>query len=344
MDALSAEERSELAKRAAEKRWGDVMAAGPTLLATHGDPDHPLRLADIEIPCYVLADDRRVIVQSGMLRALGMSQGTASAKANGDRLSRFIATKGIQEYVSADLASSITQPIRFRTPSGSMAYGYEATVLADLCNAVLDASDKAKRENRPLNYQQDHIVIQCHVLIRAFAKVGIIALVDEATGFQRDRANNALAKLLEAYIAKELQPWISTFPGSYYENLFRLRGLDYPTASVKRPQYFGILTNDIVYNRLDHGVLDALRKEVPRNASGRPTAKFFQKLTTHFGYRKLVEHLGAVVAIMKVSKTYAEFHKLLDEHYPPKTGQLVIPGGGEVQVTYDPAQDSGEGL
>jgi hypothetical protein len=39
-------------------------------------------------------------------------------------------------------------------------------------------------------------------LLRGFARVGIIALVDEATGFQRDRTKDALSKILEAYIAK----------------------------------------------------------------------------------------------------------------------------------------------
>ncbi|MFI5384570.1 MAG: hypothetical protein ACHQ50_00460, partial [Fimbriimonadales bacterium] len=82
---------------------------------------------------------------------------------------------------------------------------------------------------------------------------------------------------------------------------------------------------------------------IPRNESGRPTAKFFQKLTANVGYPKLREHLGAVVALMKISANYAEFHRTLDTHYPPQSGQLVLPGG-DVQISYDPATDTGEGL
>jgi hypothetical protein len=141
----------------------------------------------------------------------------------------------------------------------------------------------------------------CDLLMRALAHVGIIALVDEATGYQRDRPATALAKILEAFIAKELQPWIGTFPPDYYEQLFRLRGLNYPQDTVQRPQYFGVLTNDIVYKRLAPGVLDELKKSIPRNEEGRPTVKYFQKLTSNVGYPKLREHLGAVVAIMKSS-------------------------------------------
>jgi hypothetical protein len=99
-----------------------------------------------------------------------------------------------------------------------------------------------------------HVARQCEILLRGLARVGIIALVDEATGYQRDRAKDALAKILEAFIAKELQAWVQTFPVDFYEQLFRLRSLDYPAYSVKRPQYFGVLTHDIMYKRLAPGV------------------------------------------------------------------------------------------
>lgn len=169
-----------------------------------------------------------------------MRQGTAN-KTEGDRLVRFIGTKGINPFVKPELAEVIKTPIRFYVPTGGLAYGYEATVLADLCDAVLEARKTVK-----LNYQQDHIAARCEILVRSFARVGIIALVDEATGYQYDRARDALAKLLEAFVAKELQAWVKTFPADFYEQMFRLRGLDFPADTIKRPQYFGVLTNDIV--------------------------------------------------------------------------------------------------
>src|SRR5439155_16246024 len=113
------------------------------------------------------------------------------------------------------------------------------------------------------------------------AHVGIIALVDEATGYQEVRTKDALAKILEAFIDKELQPWIRTFPADFYRELFRLRGLDYESENVKRPQYFGILTNNIVYERLAPGVLDELRVVTPKDEKGRRRHKFFQRLTTN---------------------------------------------------------------
>jgi hypothetical protein len=194
-----------------------------------------------------------------------------------------------------------------------LANGYEATVLADLCEAIL-----AARSASVLQKQQEHVASQAEILVRGFARIGIIALVDEATGYQRDRAKDALAKLLEAWVAKELQVWVQTFPREFYEHMFRLRGLEFASTSVKRPQYFGHLTNDIVYKRLEAGVLKELKRVTPRNEAGRPMARYTQSLTKNIGYPKLKEHLGAVVAFMRISKSWNDFMNLLNEHYPRK--------------------------
>jgi hypothetical protein len=211
-----------------------------------------------------------------------------------------------------DLSLRIRNPIRFtQGGAGPVAYGYEATILADICDAIL-----AARKAGSLLMQQTHIAERCEILVRGFARVGIIALVDEATGYERDRIAGSLAKILEAFIAKELQPWVKTFPSDYYEQLFRLRHLPYSSDSVKRPQYFGVLTNDIVYKRLAPGVLDELKNVTERDDDGRPRHKYFQKLTANIGYPKLREHLGSVVTIMKLSEDYTDFKNKLDRIHP----------------------------
>ena len=318
---LSPERRHEIAQNAALVRHQDVPQA------ICGSPDHPLKISDVEIPCYVLEDGRRVLVQSGMLKGMDMSQGTAG-RGEGDRLVRFIETKALNPFVPQDLADVIKNPIRFRVPSGSLAYGYEATVLADMCDAVLDARKRGK-----LHYQQEHIAAQCELLVRGFARVGIIALVDEATGYQEYRKKDALSKILEAFIAKELQPWISTFGNDFYKELFRLRGLDYPTDSVKRPQYFGYLTNDIVYKRLAPGVLEKLKEVTPCNDAGRRKHKYFQKLTANLGYPKLKEHLGAVVAIMQLSTNWSDFTTKIDRLRPRLGETMMLPFGPDENAT-----------
>jgi hypothetical protein len=327
MSLLTPEERREQARKGAEARWSVEIQT-----ATHGSEDHPLKIGDVEIPCYVLEDGRRVLQQTGLIGALNMSHGGSYSK-GGDRLAKFAAQGRLKPFVSNELIERTAKPIRFRTTSGNLANGYEATVLADLCEAVL-----AARSAGVLQKQQEHVARQAEILVRGFARIGIIALVDEATGYQRDRAKDALAKLLEAWVAKELQAWVQTFPSEYYEHMFRLRGLPFTPDSVKRPQYFGHLTNDIVYKRLESGVLKELKRVTPRNEAGRPTAKYTQSLTKNIGYPKLKEHLGAVVAYMRISKTWGDFMNILNEHYPRKGDTPMLP------MDYSQEKDDGKGL
>lgn len=326
-ESLSKKRRVDIAKKAAKARWAN--GGGKVLKATHGSADHPLVIGDVQIPCFVLEDGTRVLTQGGFSGALGMAIG-GSMIAGMNRLQLFVSRSRINAFVTKDLADRFANPIRFTPPDGGRAYGFEATLLADLCEAVLKA-----REAGILQKQQEGIAAKCELLVRGFARVGIVALVDEATGYQKDRARDALAKILESFIDKELQRWVRTFPTEYYEQMFRLRGLDYPRDNVQRPQYFGVLTNDIVYKRLAPGVLDELKRVAEKNEAGRPKHKYFQRLTSNVGYPKLREHLGAVVAVMRLSKDWADFTHKLNAYYPRF--------GDTFEFAYD-FNDDGQGL
>lgn len=238
-----------------------------------------------------------------------MGRGTASG--GGDRLASFASGKGISPFINKDLLAVIECPIKFLPPKGgSVAFGYPATFLADICDAVL-----AARKAGALQKQQEHIAHQAETLVRGFARVGIIALVDEATGYQKDRARDALAQILEAFVAKELQPYVKTFPSDYYEQLFRLYGYQYPPSGNKswRPQFFGKITNEVVYNRLAPELLPELKKAASK---AERKSKLHQWLTQEIGHPKLREHLASLVTIQKLSKTPQEFLRNVDLIHP----------------------------
>ncbi len=168
---LTAERRSEIARKAGLTRWQKVEGKETLPRATYGSLDRPLKIGNLEIPCYVLDNGKRVLVHKGMLAALDMKIGTAG-RGTGDRLNKFLSTKSIKPFADKYLHEMIIKPIKFRISAG-IAHGYEATILADICDAVLEARKEGK-----LNYQQEHIAKQCEILVRGFARVGIIALVD----------------------------------------------------------------------------------------------------------------------------------------------------------------------
>ncbi|MBY4832583.1 P63C domain-containing protein [Burkholderia cepacia] len=296
---LTEKQRTERAKKAVAAR--EAKKSLPK--ATHGSADHPLKIGDVEIACYVLDDGTRVVTQASLAESVGLSA------EGGSRISRFVGSKAMEPFVGESLAAGLDSPVQFLMPQGGVANGYPATILTDLIDAVLEAWEAGK-----LGKQQEHIVLQCQVLARGLMRVGIIALVDEATGYQKDRARDALAQILEKFVAKELQPYVRTFPPDYYEEMFRLRGLEYPPENPKfRPQYFGLLTNDVVYGRLAPGLLGELKALAKKDER---KAHLHRRLTQDIGHPKLREHLASVTTIMKLSSNYPDFIAKLNRIHP----------------------------
>lgn len=310
MAKLTPEERKENAKKAA------LIKAENTKLpaVTHSGT---IKLGSVEIPCYVTQDGMRLVSGRGMQVALKLVSDdfTSANRAPGTRFTEFLANKTINSLIFKDKSVDEFLPIKAKF-NGSVIHGYRAEVLADVCESMLDA----RRAGLIKTERFLRIADQCEVLIRGFARVGIAALVDEATGFQKDRAKDALAKILEAYVAKELQPWVKTFDSDFYEQMFRLRGLPYPPSNPNfRPRYFGLLTNDIVYRRLAPGVLDALKQE---NAKAEKKGKLHQHLTAGYGRQSLLKHLGKTQALMEVSENWPDFMAKMNK-VAPRHGDTI---------------------
>jgi hypothetical protein len=271
------------------------------LRATHsGD----LTLGNMVIPCAVLEDGTRVLTQKELMTALGRTAPMGMREGGSEHIPAILRGKALKAFLSQDLLETST-PLRFIPMNGGVAYGYRAESLPQICDVYLRARDAKK-----LPYNQQHIAKQAEILVRGFAHVGIIALVDEATGYQDARERDALARILEAFVAKELRKWVSTFPAEYYKELFRLRGWTFPKLpqdQQKRPVMVGKITNDIVYARLAPGVRRALHEATPRDAKGRLKHKLFQRLTEDIGHPKLREHLAKVVTVMQLSRDWTTF-------------------------------------
>lgn len=307
---MTPEERSQSARKAALAK----SALNKIPMATHYGE---MAIGELEISCAVLPDGSRVLSQRGVSKALGRRHGGADYKRQevedgGGKLPVYLGAKNLIPFISDELRAVVSNFVSYKMMGKtgvSVAQGVPASLLPQICDVWLKARDAGA-----LLKSQLPIATRADILMRGLAHVGIIALVDEATGYQRDREKDALAKILEAFVAKEIQPWIKTFPADYYENLFRLRGLEYPPENPRfRPQYFGVLTNDIVYKRLAPGVLEELKKQA---AKGNKGTKLHQSLTPNIGHQKLREHLASVTTIMKLSHKYTDFIINLNRLHP----------------------------
>ena len=322
--ALTPEQRSENARKAALAKT--ELARLPR--ATHSGV---LKIGDAEIPCAVLPDGRRVLSQRGVMSAIGRKYGSKDFQLaaelgeefGGGNFPVYLAVSSLKPFIDANLGAVASSPIKYiDKASKTAAFGLDATLLPKILDVWLKA-----RDAKALNTEaQKQVATKADILMRGLAHVGIIALVDEATGFQKDRAKDSLAKILEAFVAKELQPWVKTFPAEYYEQLFRLYGYPFPPEGKPqwRPQFFGCITNNVVYSRLAPELLPELKKAASK---AERKAKLHQWLTNDIGHPKLREHLASIVTLLKISKTPDQFKQLVDQVHPPLNTTIPLDFG-----------------
>ncbi len=276
-----------------------------------------LDLVDIQIPCYVLDDGTRVLSGSAMQNALKLQEDTDNK--SGTRLARYLGQKSLKPFIFKDKEDGHFNPIICYRGDQKI-NGYEATILADICEAFLEA-----RNSINLSPRQKIIADQCEILIRGFARVGITALVDEATGYQYEREKNALQAVLKAYISEELLKWQKMFPDTFYYEIFRLNKWDYTVKGInKRPGVIGKWTNKLIYEQLPKGVLEELKAKTPKSQEGNYTARFFQSLTPDIGHPELTSQIYKVIGIMQISNNWKEFTHNFNRMVNRSNGQLEI--------------------
>ena len=204
----------------------------------------------------------------------------------------FLAQKNLKPFITKDLTLATT-PVNFRIDTGPSAHGYSAELLPQVCEVYLKA-----RDADVFLPSQTHIAEQADLLMRGFAHVGIIALIDEATGYQEVRDKQDLHSILDRYLSPRCAAYAKTFPDEFYKEIFRLKGWEWQGMQVNRPQVVGHYTNDIVYSRLAPGLLTQLELFNPKLGDGERGHKHYQHLTENVGYPGLIKHLSGAIAIM----------------------------------------------
>lgn len=284
----------------------------------------PIVLGDISIPCAVIKNEKtgevkRVLTENGVLTAIYGKSGMASGAAKRGRekaindgaapMPIFLSPERLKPLISLNSdAAALLVKIEY-LDGGEIVAGYDAGLLPVACEIWLQA-----REQGILQTQQLGRAKKAEILMRALAHVGIVALVDEATGYQDAREKDALAKILEKFVAKELQAWVKTFPIEYYKELCRLYGVPFPPERNNQfPQFFGHVTNNAIYSRLAPELLPELKKGASKLQK---KAKLHQFLTSDIGHPKLREHLASIVTLLKLSQSKEQFFEMVDRIHP----------------------------
>jgi len=280
-----------------------------------------INLGGFGIDCYVLEDGTRVLTGRGMESALKMVDELPDGQRNfGTRIDRYLAQKSLEPFIYREKERHHYDPIECYKGTIKV-QGYEASLLVDICDAFLEA-----RKNINLSSRQAIIAEQCEILVRGFARVGLVALIDEATGYQYEREHFELQKILRAYISDEVAKWQLTFTDEFYKEIYRLWNLPYTTKSIKkRPQFFGTLTNKYIYEQLPYGddITKALKEKSEPYKKGGHKYRFHQWLTAEIGREALKRQIHEVTTLMKISDNKDQFHELFQKRYS-KVRQLSL--------------------
>jgi hypothetical protein len=292
-ESLTANERRVIATKAAAARWGR------TFKATHkGSFKEDF---GIDVDCFVLDDPQKtaVISQRGMSAALAMGSG----------LPRFLEGQKIAPYVDVELAKKLANPLVFQwSPSMSntppaVVYGYEVTILIDVCKTIIAADSDGKLLSR-----QSNIVKQAHIILNASAKAGIQGLVYALAGYDVTRAE--VIQAFKQYVREEAREYEKEFPDKLYDEWYRLYGM--PRPKVGRSWKLKHLTVEQVYTPLARSngkILDLARAQKAVSEDRYALHQFLSEI----GVKALRTHLGRLLGMAEVASSRAEYEKFFEK-------------------------------
>lgn len=267
-----------------------------------------IEIGDQSLPAYVLEDETRVFSTRGMLQSLGYAvNANADEVFNSKALKPFMLANGDPYNNNA--------VISFKTDKNIRARGYDVEKFLDVCKAISEAFDSGTLTGR--NAQAG---LMANAILRATSKIGIIALVDEATGYQYVRQENALQFKLKLFLAEEMRAWEKTFPDQLWLQFAKLTNYE-GDPTKHRPQYWGYLVMEYIYRCLDPEVAEYIKENKPPARKGR---NYHQYFNDEYGIRKLVEHIYQVIGVARACDTLDEFKKKMDHEFKGKPLQLEM--------------------
>lgn len=289
---------SEVGKIASQERWHPTIPK-----ATHSGI---LFIGEKEIACDVLEDGRRVLRQKTLLRAMGKGTLGGYEQERGKELNlpTFMTANNLRPYFGDDFIKKGTL-IFYKDRNGKKCFGYEASLLPEACKVYVQAE-----HDGVLQKNQLPIASVCKIMLYSLATVGITALVDECTGYQKVRERNELQKLLDLYIAKELQPWTKRFPNEFFDHFKRHYGYENIKGT---PHFIGHFINKYVYKELSPEILDELKRLNPVIANGKRLVHHHRLLTKDMGCPALDKQIQKVTNFLSATDSIDEFAELYDK-------------------------------
>lgn len=305
-ESLAPEERRAIGRKGALARWGSQATHTGNFKEEFG----------IDVDCYVLNDPTKtaVISQRGMGAALGLG-------ISGSRLPMFVNSRRMTPYVGRILREKLENPLIFQSssaggnsPPPSKVFGYDVSILIDLCRAAVAAEEDGASINPA-------VVRQAHIIVGASAKIGIKHLVYALSGY--NPTTEEVISAFKLYVQEEARKYEPEFPNELYMEWHRLYNIPVPERG--KPWQFKYLTVNHVYTPVANSngkVLELTR--IMKAKDGDRQKKLFQFLNA-VGARALRIQLGRILEMAQSSKTQEEYEaKIVERFGGQRSFDLVI--------------------
>lgn len=268
-----------------------------------------LTIGDGSIPSYVLEGGIRVFSTTGLIKSLGFKH-----NANADEIFK---SKQIQPYLPSIADRQIRgNLIEFYTDKGTLAKGYDVERFIEICQAY----SQALEEGKLIFPRHLEAAKKANAILRACSKIGIIALVDEVTGYQYARAENELQFKLKLYLSEEMRGWEKTFPDDLWIQFARLTHWS-GTPTKNRPRHWGYFVMDLIYRSLDPDVAKYLKENKPEPKRGQNYHQWFNE---DYGVKKLREHINRIIGMAQAADSISELKQKVAFYYKKEPLQLEI--------------------
>ncbi|QHN02681.1 hypothetical protein FTO74_04330 [Granulicella sp. WH15] len=257
---------------------------------------------------FNLRDGRRLLAKETFKEVLALP----TTGGNKDTLRKISQHQLMRNSALTTAMSVFENPICFRSNAGKLIEGFEAEGLVTLCKFLLKAREIGVLQTAALM----RTARAAESIIISLANVGLIAMIDEATGYQAKRTKGSLQEIFDKFLKTDYDSWNKRFPDDFYQEIYRLRKWEWKGRSINPPQCVGNFTNFIVYMRLAPGILGELESRNPMLENGERLVKHHQWLSDDIGQPALSHHIFAVITLMKVSETWSAFIAKLVKAFP----------------------------
>jgi hypothetical protein len=291
-----------------------------------------IAIDDLKIECYHLDNNTRVISGRGLQKILGINtrkSGKKLIEASGNTLQNLLISFKKKDncpdtvYEIEKVFKDEVIQFKRKGAGGSAPYtnGFEATFLMDICHFIQDLYLSGI-----LPEKYNELYDRATQVERAYSKLGIIAHIDEATGYNKEK--DEYHKLFKQYILEEAREWEKEFPEELIDIFYKIYGIK-KIKGKNHPWFFGKLINKYIYHPLANSngaILKMLQDKNPviisKNGTRYRKSRFFQFLKEEIGLPELRKHIWKFIGVGSASVNKSQLERSFARAFPQKGDQI----------------------